>query len=74
MTQQSHSRHISGEDKNSNSEKYMHLYSVHSSTIYNCQDRTQATYLLTEEWIKKIWCVCVCVCVCVYKKHNITHT
>ena len=20
---------------------------------------------LTDEWMKKIWCVCVCVCVCV---------
>ena len=52
--------------KNSNSKRYMHLYSVHSSTIYNNQDRKQANYLLTEEWIKKIgvgMCVCVCVCI-----------
>ena len=21
---------------------------------------------VTDEWIKKMWCICVCVCVCVY--------
>ena len=30
----------------------------------------QPKYLLTSEWIKKMWGVCVCVCVCVCMLEN----
>ena len=32
----------------------MHPY-VHSSAIYNSQDRKQGKRLLTDEWIKTMW-------------------
>ena len=45
--------YISEKNENANSKRYMHPY-VHSSTIHNTQDM-EATYMLTDEWIKKMW-------------------
>ena len=42
---------------NSNLKTYMYP-SVHSSTVYNSQDK-EGTWLLTDEWIENMWCICV---------------
>ena len=34
--------------------------SVHSGTIYNTQDM-EATCLLTDEWIKKVWYIYIAI-------------
>ena len=46
---------------------YMHSY-VHRSSIYNNQTWKQSKCPLTDEWIKKMWCICV------YTHHTHTHT
>ena len=38
----------------SNVKRYVHP-NVHSSTVYNSQDRKQPERPLTDEWIKKMW-------------------
>ena len=47
---------------------------VHSNAIYNSQDTEKTKHPLTDEWIKKTWCVtvCVCLCVCIYTPWNTT--
>ena len=52
-------RHISGE--NSNLKRYMHP-SIHSSTIYNSQER-EATQMFNNRWMDKEDMVCLCGCV-----------
>ena len=49
-----HKKSISNPAKNSNWKRHVHP-NVHSSTIYNSQDREQPKCPSTEEWIKKMW-------------------
>ena len=48
------SGYISKNSKNTNLKRYMYP-NVHSSSIYNCQDRKQYMWPSIEEWIKKMW-------------------
>ena len=41
-------------NKNTNSKRYMYL-NVHSSIIYNSQDRKQPQCPSIDEWLKKMW-------------------
>jgi len=65
MTQQPTPGHLSGQ--NFPCKRYMHLY-VHCSTIHNSQDMETTQMSMTDEWIRKMWCIYTMECYSAIKK------
>ena len=36
------------------------------AALFMAKTRRQPKHSLTDEWIRKMWCVCVCSCVCTH--------